>query len=293
MARLISLSELIDRVWEQYRASLLSFLTISGWVLFAGLFYLIALALYPTVDQLVLTDTLTTGQTVGVLLFALTRNVLAPIIALWAFIACVRFGSAQLERGRGDLPTAFRQGWKSFLPTLATTVLFIGLLFAAFLITIGPGFVLSVFTTGRFDAGWVVLTRNLLVVIGVLASVYFSIRWFVEYQFTPLISALGDKKPLDAFAASRTLLKGRFWAVAIRSLAPKLVFVLLGAAGLWVLSTVSSVGLSMLSGFGLPFVARLGSFLSIFFGWVLYPMFILPLLYLCDVHLYRSLKETV
>lgn len=292
MARLISLSELIDHVWEQYRGSLMSFLSMSGWVLVAGLFYVIALSLYPTVDQLVLTEGLTTGQTAGVLLFFITRNVVAPILALWAFIACARFAMAELG-GRGDVATAMRQGWKSFLPTLGATALFVCLLFLSFIVTIGPGFVLSVLTTGKFDAGWVVLLRNLLIIVGVPASAYFSIRWYMEYQFAPLISALGDKKPLPAFAASRALLAKRFWAVAVRSVVPKLVFILLGAAGLWVLSTVSDVGLSMLSGFGLPFVARLGSFLSVLFSWVLYPMFVLPLIYLCDVHLYRSLKDSV
>lgn len=292
MARLISLSELIDHVWEQYRSSLVSFLSISGWVLIAGLFYVIALALYPTVDQLILTEGLTTGQTIGVILFALTRNVLAPIVALWAFIACVQFGMTQLA-GRGTVAAAMRQGWKQFLPTLAATALFFGLIFVSFLITTGPGFLLSFLTTGSYDAGWMVLLRNLLVVLGVPAAVYFSIRWFVEYQFAPLVVALGEKKPMDSFAASRTLLKNRFWAVAVRSIVPKLVFLLLGAAGLWVLSTISSVGLSMLTGFGLSFVARIGSFLSVLFSWVLYPMFVLPLIYLCDVHLYRSLKDSV
>ncbi len=292
MARLISLSELIDRVWEQYRGSLVSFLSLSGWILIPGLFYIIALAFYPTVDTIVLSETLTNSQSVGVILFAFTRDVIGPIIALWTFIACVHFGTDQLERGRGDVQAAMREGWKTFVPALASTALFVLLLSASFLVTIGPGAILTILTSG-ITQGWVVLVRNLLLIVGVPAAAYFSIRWFIEYQFAPLIAALGDKKPLDSFKASATLLKGRFWAVAIRSVVPKIVFVLLGGAGLWVLSTVSSVGLSMLSGFGLPFVARLGSFLNILFSWVLYPMFILPLIYLCDVQLYRSLKERV
>ena len=292
MARLISLSELIDRVWEQYRASLLSFLSISGWVLVPGLLYVIALAFYPTVDTIILSDSLTNSQSVGVVLFAVTRNVVAPILAFWVFLACVHFGSDQLERGRADVRTAMAEGWKRFLPALGATALFVVLLFASFFLTMGPGFLLSILTSST-KTGWVVGIRNILMVAGVVGAAYFSIRWFLEYQFAPLIAALGDKKPLDAFKTSAGLLKGRFWAVAVRSVVPKIVFVLLGGAGLWALSTVSSVGLSMLSGFGLPFVARLGSFMSILFSWVLYPMFILPLVYLCDVHLYRSLKERV
>lgn len=291
MPRLISLSELIDRTWEEYRASFVSFMSISGWLLLPGLLYVIALLLYPTADKIVLGADLTRGETAGVLLYLVTQFVAVPVIGLWAYTAIVRFMRG--PAGSESVTRAGREGWQKFLHVLAITILFGALIVSALILGFGPGFGLALATTGRIDASWMVWLRNLLIIVGSVVGSVLFVRWFGVYQFAPLAVAADDQHGMKAFAQSRRLVKGRFWAALVRSLVPKILFLILGTFAWWLASTVVNVGLSLAGGLGLVTILRLGSLSDTMFRLILFPMFVSPLLYLVDINLYKSLKETV
>lgn len=291
MPRLISLSELIDRSWEEYRASFVSLMSISGWLLIAGLLYIIALLLYPTADQIVLGANLSGSETAGVLLYIITQILVIPVIGLWSYTAIVR-----LMRGSiitGSLARAEREGWQRFFPVLIASILFGALIVAALVIGLGPGFGLAIVTTGRIDASWMVWLRNVLIIAGSVAGSVLFVRWFGVYQFAPLASATDDQHGTNAFVQSRKLVKGRFWAVLVRSLIPKILFLMLGTVVWWLVNSIVNVGLSLAGGLGLVTILRLGSLTDTMIRMVLFPMFVSPLLYLVDVNLYKSLKETL
>ncbi|GEM_PF-646418 len=294
MPRLISISELIDRPWEQYRASLPLFLSIMGWMLLAGLLYVIALLLYPLAGDLLEAKPLTASQTAGTILYGLTHTLIAPIIGLWAYVGVVTLGNSQAKGGRGDVRKAMREGWKRFLPTLGTSIVFAGAILLAFVLTLGPGFLLAVLTTGRWDGTVMVLLRNLLVVAGAIGSLILTVRWFNEFQFATLLAARGDATGMEAMRRSRRLVRGRFWAVLVRSLFPKILFLLVGVIAWWLILSVANVAVGLLlGGVTVETVLRLGTLLNNVVNVVLIPMLIMPLLYLVDVHLVRNLEERV
>ncbi len=293
MPHLISISELIDHPWEQFRGSLSSYLSLSGWLLVPGLFFIIALLLYPTADKLLFAANLTGMQVAGISLYGLTTALILPLTSLWLYVAIARFAQAQLARGQGDVQKAMSDGRRLFWPTLGTSILFGLVLVASVIGPLLPGFILSVVTTGRMDAIWMIALRSILVVLGILASAVLTILWFGEYQFAPLVTVFEHAAVKKSLATSRALIKGRFWAVLIRSLLPKIVFLILGGIALWISLTLVNVGISLIVPAAPVAVLRVGTLFDTLLRSILLPIFLSPLLYLVDVHLYRSLKETL
>lgn len=294
----ISLSQLIDGAWEQFRASLASYLTLSGWLLVPGLLFVIALLLYPTVDTLVLNQvagkSLTGLQAAGTILYALTTTLVLPLTSLWVSIATIRLADAQLSRGgRGDVRKAMHEGWTRLLPTLGSSVLFYTLLAIAFIGPWVPGFVLSSLTTGRYDAVWMIVLRTILVLAGVVVSIALPVYLFTLCQFAPVAVVLGDAKVAGSVSESARLVRGRFWTAFFYSLVTKSLFLMLGLAALWVATAIVNIGTSVLIASAPAVALRINTLILTLLSWIVVPMFVTPLLALVDIHLYRNLRETV
>ena len=293
MPRLISVSELIDRSWEQYRAAFADCLSITAWLLVPGLLLVIALLFYPTADTLLLGSNFSRLQNTGVILYLITHSLLLPLVALWAYAALVRLGNAISLRGKGEPRKHMREAWNLFPFVLGATVLYSLIVILGYVGPLIPGFGLSILTTGRYDATWMVFLRNALVVIGVFTSAVLAVRWFGLFQFGPVAVASGDVPARGSLGMSAKLVRGRFWNVMFRAIVPKVLFFMLGTIALWIASSLINIGVS-LSAIHAPFVAlRIGTLAFSLISWIGIPIFLTPLLAFVDVNLYRSLKETV
>lgn len=289
MPKLISIGELIDQSWEQYRARLPEFLTISGWILVTAILYAIALAFYPSASKLSLGTELGGLETVGVILFSLTSFIIAPIVSFWVYIALTKAVSKHLSRQAVDPKQAMRDVKPAFFPTLITSVMVMLMVLLAIVIGFAPPAVIA--TLGFLtNLSVLVILANLVLVVGIFVAVFLSIKWVVYYIMAPYLTMLDGTPAKLAIAQSRQLIEGRFWAVLFRVAVPKLVFVIFGVFAMSIAAYLVGILIDVSAGLNVNIQLRITTMTTTIVPIVI-AILINPLIVISDVLLLKSLRS--
>lgn len=286
--KLISIGELIDQSWEQYRARLPEFLTISGWILITAILYAIALAFYPSASKLSLGADLSGLETFGVLIFTVTSFV-TPILSFWVYIALTKATSTHLARQTMDPKKAMRDVKPAFFPTLLTSVMVMLMVLLAIVIGFAPAAVVA--TLGFLtNVSVVIVFANLLLIAGIFVALFLSIKWVVYYIMAPYLTMLEGMPAKLALATSRQLIEGRFWAVLFRALVPKLVFIIFGVFAMSIAAYLVGIFIDFSAGLNIDIQLRISTMTTTIVPIVI-AVIINPLIVISDVLLLRSLRS--
>ncbi|MFA4845253.1 MAG: hypothetical protein WC654_01710 [Patescibacteria group bacterium] len=286
---LISVGELIDESWEIYRSRFVELMTISGWLILTAILYAIALAFYPAASKLQLEAGLSGVENFGVILFSITTFVITPIVSFWIYTSVTRAIGMHISEKRVDPKKAMQEGKAVFLPTLFTTLMVLLMILLAIVIGFAPPVVLA--TIGslvRFSP--LIILANILLIIGVFVALFLTIKWSVTYLLSPLFTILDGVKGKAALEGSRRLIEGRFFAVLARVAVPKLVFLIFGAAAMYLISYVVAIIIDASAGLSLDIQLRVGTMLQTIVP-ILIAAFVNPLVLISDVLLLRSLQK--
>lgn len=286
---LISIGELIDQSWEQYRARLPEFLTISGWILITAILYAIALAFYPSASKLSIGADLSGLETFGVLIFTVTSFVITPILSFWVYIALTRAASTHLSHQTVDPKKAMRDVRPAFFPTLLTSVMVMLMVLLAIVIGFAPAVVVA--TLGFLtNVSVVIVFANLFLIAGIFVALFLSIKWVVYYFMAPYLTMLDGTPAKLALATSRQLIEGRFWQVLFRVVVPKLVFVIFGVFAMSIVAYLVGIFIDFSAGLNIDFQLRISTMTTTIIP-IIIAVLINPLIVISDVLLLRSLRS--
>ena len=287
---LISVGQLIDSSWDVYRTKFFELLSISGWLVLPAIFYAIALAFYPAASNLALAAALTGSETFGVLLFAATTFLIAPITTFWIYIALVGATNKHLS-GKTIHPSKELKAVKPlFLPAAITSIM-VGLMtLLAIVIGFGPAIILNIIGA-LSNISFFVGLASVLLVVGIFVTLFLSIRWLVFYIFAPMITILEGTKGKLAMNASHNLLKGQVVPIAVRIIVPKLVFLIFGVFLMSIFSYFVALLIDASAGLNLDLQLRVVTMTETIVP-ILISVLINPLVIISDILLYRNLKST-
>lgn len=286
---LITIGELIDRTWDHYKRDFVDLMSISGWVLITAVVDILAFSLYPYASKLASTASLTTPETIGVVLYAFSTWILAPILGLWTFIALTRLIRAQLSGRRANIHEAMLDGKRYFLKTLLVTFLIFCVLVAAIGIGLGPGILLTLLNL-TFNIPSLGIISSLLLVVGIVVSLVLGFRWSVHYYFAPYALLLDGVEGKATLTASEQLTAGHFWSILLRLAVPKLLFILMVMIAMVIIGFIFETALSAFTGMNTDVQVRLSTIFTTILSTVA-AVFLNPLLVTADLLLYQSLKR--
>lgn len=288
MNTLISVGELIDNSWDLYRKYFKTFMRISGWLLVVIILNLIALTLYPSSGALTYHANLTTPETIGVILFAITSLILSPLLGFWIFLAIAHAANFAVTQKRIDLKNVYQATKNRYWPTLWVIILVGLVLLFAQVITLGPSVLLGILGSWINNVPLLVIA-NILFLIGLFTSIYFTTRWTVLFIMAPYTAALDNRNKKDALVSSRKLIQGRFWQVVLRIILPKIIFILFGLFAATILSLFVKIFVNNSTDQQLDLYVRMQNIST-----NLIPLFVMillnPLIILSDVLLFKNLN---
>ncbi len=286
---LLSVGELIDQSWDVFRSRMSELLSISGWFLATAILFAIALAFYPSASKLSLGADLSGIETAGVLLFSFTSLVITPILSFWIYIALTKALQAHFDR-KAVVPKAVMREVKSaFFPTLLTSIMVMLMVLLAIVIGFAPPAIIGSlgFLT---NLSFLVIFANLVLVAGIFVSLFLSIKWIVYYFMAPYVTMLDAAPAKLALATSRQLIEGRFWAVLIRILVPKLVFLIFGAFAMSIIAYLVGILIDFSAGLNIDIQLRISTMTTTLVP-ILIAVLINPLIVISDILLLRSLRS--
>ena len=289
MKPLISIGELIDQSWYKYRANLPFFLQLSGWLVLIAILNTIALLLYPNAGAIAYHTKFTFGEVTGVALYGFANLLLSPLLGFWIFVSLAIGAKSVINGERMSLSSVMRETKRRYFPALAVTVL-VGLtLLLAQIITFGPSLILGAIGLLSQNA-WLLGAANVLLMLGLIASVILTAKWTLYYMMAPYAAILDKAKNKQALQKSRVLTQGKFWAVLIRLILPKIVFLLFAVLVAILLSIILETTLINVTGLDLDVQRRVIELATTVLP-ILIAIFLNPLIFLSDVLLYQSLTE--
>jgi len=285
---LISVGELIDRSWDVYRLRFVELLSVSGWFIVTAILLAVALAFYPSATKLQVGSVLTATETMGVVMFSLTTLLITPLLSFWLYTSLTKMLGAHFSRKPVDPKIALHEGRDVFIPTAITSIRVMLMVLLAVVIGFGPAAILATVGSLTNVSGFIILA-NVLLVAGIFVSLFLSIKWMVYYILAPLITILDGIRGKEALAQSRSMIEGRFWAVLIRIVIPKLVFVLFGVFAMSIVGYLVGILIDVSGGINLDIQLRISTMTQTIVP-ILIATFINPLIIISDVLLLRSLK---
>ena len=285
MPSLLSIGQVIDRSLDHYRHHFKELLAVSLWLLIAYIPWIAGelIGVYGSGSDIPTTPT-------DWIAFALRMiGFLATLVAgIWTFIALVLATDEQAKRGQSNLETISKKSWTFFLPYIWVSILLV-VLFAAIVLIALPGIVLFILGVTTNTAIFS-LIAPVLFFIGTPLSAYLLLKFGIETAFAPYTLMLQNERGPAAISASRTLVKGRWFATFMRFVVPKLVYFLV----IFVASFIVFQALAYLT----IFVASLNSLLALAaFGvsmilGILVSVLTTPLIVVTDYYLYDSLRQS-
>ena len=290
MSKLISVGQIIDYSWEEYRNHFFSFLNISGWLLVPTLIGMLALSIAPSVSVIDSGRDLFFFERAGALLLSVNNFLLAPIVGVWVFINLIRASFSLLEKKSFYFKKMAKESWNYFFPIIWIGILVSLLVLIAMLFTV-PGLVLNMLGM-LFSLNILSFIGSMLIVVGVIAGIVFAIRWIVYYAFAQYILLIENLHGKKALTHSRQLVTGKFWPFFIRLIIPKIVFFLIAIVAESVILYFLDALIKLSVGLNAELEMRLVSLTSILILSIV-TLLINPLIITADILLYRSLKENV
>lgn len=289
MSKLISVGRLIDESWELYRARFHELMSVSAWLLLLAMLYIISLSLYPSASTLWFSNqTLSPSENIGVVLFILTNYVAGPLLGIWVVVALCRLIKMHLAGRSGTVKKAIAESKPLFLPTVLVSIMVGFLIVLAILIGFGPSIIVGALGAA-FDSIVLVNIADFLLMIGIFVGFILSFRWLVEYYLTPYVTILEGTQGKKAMAETRVMVQGKFWAVLVRLVVPKLVFLLFGVFCMAIISYFTEILLDVVVGLNVNLHLRLTTMIE----WIipiLIGALVNPLVVIADILLYKDLK---
>jgi len=291
MKTLLSVGDLIDTSWDLFQKQFRTLLPISGWFLVSALLSTIALFLYPSSRVLAFHTTLTQGESFGVILYAVSTLILSPIIGFWIYITLARAGYKLIKNQPIQTTTLLQETKRYIVPVALVVVLVAVMLVWAQIMSVGPAVLLGAIAFWIKNTPLIILA-NLLLVVGLFVSLYFTTEWTVYYYYSPLASILDGSQKMEALKKSRSLIEGRFWGVLLRIIVPKLVFIGCMAFFIVLISMAVNLMIETFAGLNADLYDRWTMVANTLLP-LISMMLIYPLLIISDVLLYQNLKGEV
>lgn len=290
MSQLLSIGSIIDHTFDEYRHRFVEFISVSAWLLVIAILQSIALLFYPSVTQIASNTSFTGLEAFGVILYAFSAIILAPLVGLWLFVSLVRLiRMQQAKLKRSNVSKALKEGWTFFGPNLLVTALVALVLFGGLLASFAPAILTGIAALFvKVDALYVATT--IFVVLGLFAALIVNFRFTIHYIFAPYAVCYDNVRGANSLKESRSLVQGRFWSVFLRIVIPKLLFLTVAALVMWLVSSLASVLISALAGLNLDFYLRVESLADVNIPLII-AVFVNPLMVIADMIIYRNLKE--
>ncbi|MDP2631864.1 MAG: hypothetical protein Q8P30_03825 [Candidatus Uhrbacteria bacterium] len=291
MPKLISVGQLIDQTWEGYTKHFRTFMKISLWTFAISLLWIIGDIFAPVGDtaSIVASGSLTGVELFGLITMIIASFPVAPIISIWILVSLIIMTEPLIAGKKIDIRATAKQGWKKFLPYIWVAFLkgIVLLIPVAFVI---PGFAL-IFANMVVNGGALLGAISILVTfVGLVAAVVFSIMLTVELNFIGFELTLKNMKGIKALQASRSLVKGKFWATLFRIIIPKIIFYLGGFLAQMLLMMLLTVLLASLSSIGAEGVIKLSE-MFVHVASMAVIAIVTPLVVLADYLLFDSLHK--
>lgn len=289
MTSLISIGQLLDRSWDQYRERFSTYARVMGWLLVPTAIGILGALLYPPASKAILAGAdFSALEWIGILLTALDVLV-AAIFGVWLFISLLHVTERALSGARVDVRGAMREAWGWFWPMVLVSIL-VSLVAAAAGLALVPGLLLmAIGLLAKIELVGVLGT--LLSFIGIAVSLVLMVRWTVSYSMAQYALVWDNVHGVAALRKSRALITGRFWSFLWRLLAPKIVFLLVALMVQQGLDYVFEQLIIFTSALHPDTLVRLTSIEGLVLT-ALIGFFINPLFVIADCFLYRSLKDT-
>ena len=288
MKTLLSIGSLIDESWALYRKNFHGFINITKWLLVTGILNTIAILLYPSTRILAFHSYLTGMETFGVILYAITSLVLAPILGFWIYVTLTRASFRSIKNLDFQKKTFFLETKPYFIPSI-TVAFLVGLMLVwAQVITIGPAIVIGIIGAIIKNTPIIILA-NIALIIGLFVSIYITSKWSVYFYMAPTANILDGSQKKTALQKSRSIIEGRFWTVLLRVIVPKLVFIAFTMFIFMIIQIILRFAISTFVELNVDLQDRLFSIINLLLP-ILSTILIYPLFILSDVLLYQSLK---
>ncbi|MFZ2681525.1 MAG: hypothetical protein WAZ14_00260 [Patescibacteria group bacterium] len=284
MASLISIGQILDQSLEHGKKYSKELLAILLWIVIAAIPSIISRLIAPS-DA---TDRLNTGDWISFGL-SLSGLIITGVVSVWAYAVFILAVDSQMAKRKTDLKALYQHGWKIFWKYLALTISLVGVVIAAALPAI-LGVVITILGSTDNAPGFLAAIGVPLLLIGCPISIFLIMKYVVLFAFAPYLMVLEKKSLTNSFKESAKLVKGRWLAVAMRFIVPKLVFFLV----MYLITAVVTMALSLLlgttatmSGLLTLIVYAFSLLISVFLSIVTTPLIITT-----DYLLYDSLKKT-
>lgn len=285
----ISIGQLIDRSWSEYRSEFFFYLKVALWFLVPAAVYSIGVLMAPASTNAALVELrgLTSIERVG--LFIEYRVTGIVLLLTMAFVGNLTLKHLQLKEQGQSNKAALQEAMVPRLFPLAGHVILKYLVLSLPTLLVLPGFLMAFFAA-KYGLGILGLVSVLVLILGAIAGIlvtlFIWLRLFLSYPiFT--IEELGIWKSIKA-SYQRT--KGQFWPLALRLVVTKGVYLaalILISLGLLILATVFFIIVPFTSEVILVktslIVENLISVAPV--------ALIVPLWYIVDFELYKELKR--
>ncbi|MFC1787710.1 hypothetical protein ACFLZY_00625 [Patescibacteria group bacterium] len=290
MPKLLTIGGVIDKSWDHYRAKFSELMSISSWILILAVFDIISLTLYPTVSKLTNEVALTSIEGFGVILFVFSNSILAPLFGLWLFTSLVRLIRSQISGRSIGAKKAMKEGLKYFIPAFYVSVLIVLILISGIILGFAPAFIVGFLATLAKSSGIVLITANLLLILGAFAALFLNFRWTVYYVLTPFAVLVENQRGISALTRTRQLVQGNFWHTLLMLIIPKAVFVVIGGIVLLFSTYLIRFFLTALGGINPDIQLRLLTIVSSVFPLII-TAFLNPIIVIIDFMIYKNLME--
>jgi hypothetical protein len=290
MSNLISVGQIIDQTWERYRTEFKQMTSVSGWLLAPCLISLIALILYPEASAMLAGESQTWYETGSIFLWSFNNSIIAPVVGLWVFIMLVVLLSFDFKGEKINLKKIATKAWRLFLPMVLINILIGLILISAWFLTI-PGFALN-FLGVAINNGFLAGFGSLLLIVGLVAALFYCVRWIVDFYFASFVLITEEKKGRLALIRSKTLSIGRRPAIMFRILLPKLVFIIILVAIQSVLGYLLSYFINFFAGLNSDIIAKANTVSDTLIVSVV-SILGTPILVLADYIIFDNLRQTL
>ena len=254
-----------------------------------ALLWTIGVIIAPVGDpmDILFTGTQSLSDILGSAWLIVVSAIIQPLIFVWVVLAMILLIERQFLRKKIGNPA--KDATKLFLPYVWISLLKTAITFLPFLL-IAPGIVILLTEALGGDAPFLEGIGSILLLAGIVATICLVFAFLVRFAFVGYELTLHDHRGLKALKASNALVKGRFWSVFWRYIAPRMVF---GAAAVVIqlaLYFVLIVSLAAIPATG-PAMFKISSVL-LQINDVLVLVLLLPILTIADYKLFDSLRKT-
>lgn len=286
--KLISIGEIIDSSMDIYKNHFGNLISISSWMLIVVILNIISLGLYPSAGKLFITDTLTSTESAGVLLYSFTNFIISPIVAIFILVMLVRALKMALSGKKIVINKVMHETKSRVLPTMLVSIMVFCMIIFASVLSFGPSAILATINIWA-QSTLLITVSNLLLILGVFAALILTIKWSVTFYLAPYITAAYDIKSKKSLIHSQKITDDNFWKVLLRLILPKIVFIMIGVLIIVFFTFIMSVVASTISGTNINLELRIITLSDTVIP-LLASIFVQPLIVITDMILLKNLN---